>query len=186
MGPITFAVLALALVASALTVVVHPSPVKSAMALVTTLFLLAVVFVFLGAHMIAALQVTQRVGLVAWYASLESRWLDVEPAVRRLLMLRIHQWIVERVLTSGGQDLSPAVEDLTPGGTLDLSLFPLIPPGEMDDWRGWIQLVVVQLKDVLQWPAARQNEAWAHWLFLIPCNQQACRPPENTGGMPKS
>jgi len=132
-------------------------------------------------RVIAALEVTGRVSLVAWYASLESRWLDVEPAVRRLLMLRIHQWIAERVLTSGDQDLSPAVEDLTPGGMLDLSLSPLIPPGEVDDWRGWVQLVVAQLKDVLQWPAARRNEAWAHWLFLIPCSQQACRPPENMG-----
>jgi NADH-quinone oxidoreductase subunit J len=64
MGPVTFAVLAAALVASALTVVVHPSPVKSAMALVTTLFLLAVVFVFLQAHMIAALQVIVYAGAI--------------------------------------------------------------------------------------------------------------------------
>ncbi len=64
MGPITFAVLAAALVVSALTVVVHPSPVKSAMALVVTLFLLAVVFVFLDAHMIAALQVIVYAGAI--------------------------------------------------------------------------------------------------------------------------
>ncbi len=64
MGPVTFAVLATALVVSALTVVVHPSPVKSAMALVVTLFLLAVVFVFLGAHMIAALQVIVYAGAI--------------------------------------------------------------------------------------------------------------------------
>lgn len=140
----------------------------------------------LECRVIAALEVTQRVGLVVWYASLESRWLDVEPAVRRLLMLRIHQWIAERVLTSEGEGRSPAAEDLTPGGALDQSLSPLIPPGEMDDWRGWIQLVVAQLKDVLQWPAARRNEAWAHWLFLIPWSQQACRPPGNTGGTPGS
>jgi NADH-quinone oxidoreductase subunit J len=64
MGPVTFAVLAIALVASALTVVLHPSPVKSAMALVMTLFLLAVVFVFLDAHMIAALQVIVYAGAI--------------------------------------------------------------------------------------------------------------------------
>ena len=64
MGPFTFAFLATALVVSALTVVVHPSPVKSAMALVVTLFLLAVVFVFLGAHMIAALQVIVYAGAI--------------------------------------------------------------------------------------------------------------------------
>jgi len=64
MGPLTFAVLAIPLVASALTVVVHPNPVKCAMALVSTLFLLAVVFVFLGAHMLAALQVIVYAGAI--------------------------------------------------------------------------------------------------------------------------
>jgi NADH-quinone oxidoreductase subunit J len=64
MSPATFIVLAIALVASAITVVVHPSPVKSAMALVGTLFLLAVEFVFLDAHMIAALQVIVYAGAI--------------------------------------------------------------------------------------------------------------------------
>ena len=64
MGPLTFSVLAIALVASALTVVIHPNPVKCAMALVATLFLLAVVFVFLGAHMLAALQVIVYAGAI--------------------------------------------------------------------------------------------------------------------------
>jgi NADH-quinone oxidoreductase subunit J len=63
-GPLTFAVLATLLVLSALTVVLHPNPVKSAMALVGTLFLLAVVFVFLEAHMIAALQVIVYAGAI--------------------------------------------------------------------------------------------------------------------------
>ena len=64
MGPATFIVLAIALIASAVTVVVHPSPVKSAMALVVTLFLLAVVFLFLDAQMIAALQVIVYAGAI--------------------------------------------------------------------------------------------------------------------------
>jgi len=64
MGPITFFVLATLLVLSALAVVLHPNPVKSAMALVVVLFLLAVVFVFLGAHMIAALQVIVYAGAI--------------------------------------------------------------------------------------------------------------------------
>jgi NADH-quinone oxidoreductase subunit J len=64
MGATTFVIVALALVASALTVVVHRNPVKSAMALVVTLFLLAVVFVFLEAHMIAALQVIVYAGAI--------------------------------------------------------------------------------------------------------------------------
>jgi NADH-quinone oxidoreductase subunit J len=64
MGPLTFLVLAAALIASALTVVLHPNPVKSALALVVTLFVLAVVFVFLEAHMIAALQVIVYAGAI--------------------------------------------------------------------------------------------------------------------------
>ena len=64
MAPLTFLVLAVVLVASALTVVLHPNPVKSAMALVVTLFVLAVVFVFLEAHMIAALQVIVYAGAI--------------------------------------------------------------------------------------------------------------------------
>ena len=64
MGPFTFFLLATALVVSALAVILHPNPVKSAMALVVTLFLLAVVFVFLEAHMIAALQVIVYAGAI--------------------------------------------------------------------------------------------------------------------------
>jgi NADH-quinone oxidoreductase subunit J len=59
-----FLVLAAALVASALTVVLHPNPVKCAMALVVALFLLAVTFVVLGAHMIGALQVIVYAGAI--------------------------------------------------------------------------------------------------------------------------
>ena len=64
MGPVTFFLLATALVVSALTVVVHPNPVKSAMALVATLFLLAVFFVGLDAELVAALQVIVYAGAI--------------------------------------------------------------------------------------------------------------------------
>ena len=123
-------------------------------------------------EVMAALHDTRRVGLVHWYVSLSSSWLEVEPPMRRLLMLRIHQWIAERVLTPRCQDGSPATEDLKPGGALVQSLFALVPPRELDDWRGWIRLVVVELKQALRWPLAKRNEAWAHWLFLIPYREQ--------------
>ncbi len=64
MGALAFAILALLLLTSALTVVLHPNPVKSALALVMTLFLLAVTFVLLEAHMIAALQVIVYAGAI--------------------------------------------------------------------------------------------------------------------------
>lgn len=135
-------------------------------------------------RVMAALHRTGRVGLVDWYASLIPSWLEVGPPVHRLLMLRIHQWIAERVLMPHRQGMPPVAEDLKAGGTLVRSLLALIPRSERDHWRGWIRLVVVDLKRALRWPAAKRNDAWAHWLFLIPYREQANRAPENTGGKP--
>src|SRR5207244_305664 len=59
-----FLVLAALLVAAALTVVTHPSPVYSACALVLTLFLLSVFFVGLDAPLVAALQVIVYAGAI--------------------------------------------------------------------------------------------------------------------------
>lgn len=123
-------------------------------------------------RVVTALRGTARTALVEWYASLAPSWLEVKPPVRRLLMLRIHQWIAERVLTPRRQNVPPAAEDLKPGGALVRSLFALIPPGQLDDWRCWIRLVLVELKRALHWPAAERTEAWAHWLFLIPYTEQ--------------
>jgi NADH-quinone oxidoreductase subunit J len=64
MGAALFLVVAVLTVIAALTVVLHPNPVKSALALVVTLFLLAVVFVLLEAHMIAALQIIVYAGAI--------------------------------------------------------------------------------------------------------------------------
>jgi len=64
MGAIVFQLLAVLIVVAALTVVLHPNPVKSALALIVTLFLLAVVFVMLEAHMIAALQIIVYAGAI--------------------------------------------------------------------------------------------------------------------------
>jgi NADH-quinone oxidoreductase subunit J len=64
MGSALFLVLAVSTVIAALTVVLHPNPVKCALALVVTLFLLAVVFVLLEAHMIAALQIIVYAGAI--------------------------------------------------------------------------------------------------------------------------
>jgi len=61
---ILFFFLAIALVASAITVVAHPNPIYSALTLVNALFLIAVMFVLLDAHMIAALQVIVYAGAI--------------------------------------------------------------------------------------------------------------------------
>jgi NADH-quinone oxidoreductase subunit J len=52
-----FTILAALVIVTSLTVVLHPDPVYSAIALVVTLCLLAVFFVTLEAHLVAALQV---------------------------------------------------------------------------------------------------------------------------------
>jgi NADH-quinone oxidoreductase subunit J len=64
MGALVFLAIAALTVVAALTVILHPNPVKSALALVVTLFLLAVVFVLLEAHMIAALQIIVYAGAI--------------------------------------------------------------------------------------------------------------------------
>jgi len=126
----------------------------------------------LEGRVMAALHRIPRAGLVEWYASLAPSWLEAEPAMRRLLMRRIHLWIAERVLTPARQDMPPASADLKPGGALVRSLFDLVPPGQLAEWRGWVRLVVVDLKRTLQWPAVKRNDAWVHWLFLIPYAEQ--------------
>ncbi len=59
-----FLVLAVLTVASALVVVVHRSPIYCALGLVATLFLLAVLFIGLDAHMVAVLQIIVYAGAI--------------------------------------------------------------------------------------------------------------------------
>ncbi|HZR83465.1 MAG TPA: NADH-quinone oxidoreductase subunit J [Candidatus Binatia bacterium] len=61
---IVFYLLAILSVLSAIVVVVHRSPIYCALALVNTLFLIAVMFVLLDAHMIAFLQVIVYAGAI--------------------------------------------------------------------------------------------------------------------------
>jgi NADH-quinone oxidoreductase subunit J len=64
MDYVTFFSLALPLIVVAAMVILHPNPVYSALFLVLTLFLLAVYFLFLDAHMIAALQIIVYAGAI--------------------------------------------------------------------------------------------------------------------------
>jgi NADH-quinone oxidoreductase subunit J len=59
-----FFLLAVPLVAAALGVVANRNPIRSALSLVTALFLLAVMFVFLDAHLVAALQIVVYAGAI--------------------------------------------------------------------------------------------------------------------------
>jgi NADH-quinone oxidoreductase subunit J len=60
----TFFSLALLLIAFAATVILHPSPVYSALFLVLVMSLLAIYFFFLGAHMLGWLQIIVYAGAV--------------------------------------------------------------------------------------------------------------------------
>lgn len=64
MSQAIFFILAAALIASALGVVLSRNPVRSALSLVVTLFLLAVIFVLLDAHLVAALQIVVYAGAI--------------------------------------------------------------------------------------------------------------------------
>jgi NADH-quinone oxidoreductase subunit J len=59
-----FLVLAALTVASALTVIIHRNPIYSALGLVSTLFLLAVLFLGLDAQMVAVLQIIVYAGAI--------------------------------------------------------------------------------------------------------------------------
>jgi NADH-quinone oxidoreductase subunit J len=64
MDYLTFLALALPMIITAGAVILHPNPVYSAMALVGTLFLLAVYFLFLDAHLVAFLQILVYAGAI--------------------------------------------------------------------------------------------------------------------------
>jgi NADH-quinone oxidoreductase subunit J len=64
MTPITFFPLAALIIASALGVILNRHPIRSALCLAVTLFLLAAMFVFLDAHLVAALQIIVYAGAI--------------------------------------------------------------------------------------------------------------------------
>ncbi len=64
MSPFTFFPLAALIIASALGVILNLHPIRSALCLAVTLFLMAVMFVFLDAHLVAALQIIVYAGAI--------------------------------------------------------------------------------------------------------------------------
>ncbi len=64
MTPWTFFPLAALIVVFALGVILNRHPIRSALCLAVTLFLLAIVFVFLEAHLVAALQIIVYAGAI--------------------------------------------------------------------------------------------------------------------------
>lgn len=115
MGAALFLVLAVFTVVAALTVVLHPNPVKCALALVVTLFLLAVVFVLLEAHMIAALQIIVYAGAIMVLFLFVIMLLNLQnedpDRGRRRVVLRTLAWV-------GGVMLAVELAILTHGATI--------------------------------------------------------------------
>jgi len=105
--------------------------------------------------------------LMWWYVGLNPRWIGAEPRLRCQLLLRTHEWIVDRVLAPG-VSLPAAIADLHPDGALARELIELVPPDEAEGWLQFIQIVVATLRHALVQPVTRRDEAWARWLFLIP------------------
>jgi hypothetical protein len=114
--------------------------------------------------------------LALWYQDMTPSWRSVEPPLRRRLVLRTHQWIVESVF---GEDGTPTgtIEDLGPGGRLASALAELVPASEVLYWRPWIRLALHDLRRALRWPPSRRTEAWCRWLFLIPYSLPVRTPP---------
>jgi hypothetical protein len=104
--------------------------------------------------------------LVTWYLGLVPHWMGVTSRVERRLLLRTHQWIVERILEPE-VSLAAAAAELRPDGALTRILSELVPAGVADQHH-FIALIVGRLRDALLLPVTRRNEAWVRWLFLIP------------------
>jgi hypothetical protein len=106
--------------------------------------------------------------LLDWYRDMAPCWLGAEPQIRRRLILKTHQWIVERVLLPMARGQRPMTADLEPTGRLVWRLVRIVPPGELNAWKGWIRLTINDLQRALAWPEGRRTQAWARWLFDIP------------------
>ena len=105
--------------------------------------------------------------LVTWYLGLTPYWMGPDSTTKTRILLRAHEWIIDRVLAPG-VGLAGAAADLSPNGALTRALCELAGPDDRGDWRHFIQLVVANLRHALLLPVTERNEAWVRWLFLIP------------------
>ena len=119
--------------------------------------------------------------LVTWYLGLIPHWMGAAPSLRTRLLLRTHQWIVDRVIAPEAS-LGAAAADLRPDGALTRILMDLVPATEdSEERRQFIRVVVANLRHSLLRPVTRRNEAWVRWLFLIPYGVKGWDAPAATG-----
>jgi hypothetical protein len=117
--------------------------------------------------------------LVTWYLGLIPHWMGGRSRIRTRVLLRTHQWIVDRVLAPE-VSLATAAAELQHEGALVRALTEVVPAEERDGWRQFIQVVVANLRHALLMPVTRRNEAWVRWLFLIPYSVKAFEPADRT------
>jgi hypothetical protein len=120
-----------------------------------------------GGALAATASATLPSSLVTWYLGLIPHWMGATPGLRCRILLRTHQWIIDRVLAPE-VSLTAVASDLRPNGALTEILSALLPADASPEWQHFIQLVVANLRHALLLPVARRNEAWLRWLFLIP------------------
>ncbi len=116
--------------------------------------------------------------LVTWYLGLIPHWMGGHSRLRTRLLLRTHQWIVDRVLAPE-VSLAAAAADLEPQGMLAQALNEMVP-ADSEGWRQFVRVVVANLRHALLLPVTRRNEAWVRWLFLIPYSVKALEPADRT------
>jgi hypothetical protein len=121
--------------------------------------------------------------LVTWYLGLIPHWMGGHSRLRTRLLLRTHQWIVDRVLAPE-VSLAVAAAELQPQGALVRTLNELVPAAESEGWRQFIQAVVANLRHALLLPVTRRNEAWVRWLFLIPYSVKTLPPADRPVAAP--
>jgi len=117
--------------------------------------------------------------LVTWYLGLIPHWMGGHSRLRTRLLLRTHQWIVDRVLAPE-VSLAAAAADLEPQGMLARTLTEMVPADGSEGWRQFVRVVVANLRHALLLPVTRRNEAWVRWLFLIPYSVKALEPADRT------
>ena len=120
---------------------------------------------------------------VTWYLGLTPHWMSAGPRLRTRLLLRTHQWILERIVAPEAS-LVAAASDLRPDGGLTRILVDLVPPSEdSEPRRQFIRVLVANLRHALLLPVTRRNEAWLRWLFLIPYSVKGWEMPACGGGL---
>jgi hypothetical protein len=110
----------------------------------------------------------RRLRVLEWYGARAGEWLRAEPATRRQLILGAQRWIARHVLTGESNPAGEGLDDRARAALVS-HLNAALPAAEQATWRRWIMRLVASLDRALRCPSHRRDEAWARWLFMIPC-----------------